>query len=104
MAAGEKSAATAGGGGLHYLPYIAIAVLGMLVYFAARSTVVGDALGFKALGEVRAEWNKVEFGLQIMTVLAIAVVSAALGPMLESVSIGRGAAMLAVWSIVASRP
>ncbi|HSE77835.1 MAG TPA: PAS domain S-box protein [Alphaproteobacteria bacterium] len=101
MAAGEKSATTAGGGGLHYLPYIAIVVLGMLVYFAARSTVIGDALGFKALGEVRAEWNKVEFGLQIMTVLAIAVVSAALGPMLESVSIGRGVAMLAIWSIVA---
>lgn len=100
-AAGDKSAATGGGGGLHYLPYIAIVAVGMAIYFAARSTAVGDALGFKALGEVRAEWNKVEFGLQIMTVLAIAVVSAALGPMLESVSIGRGVALLAIWSIVA---
>lgn len=101
-AAADKGAKTASGGGLHYLPYIAIVVLGMAVYFAARSAAVGDALGFKALGEVRAEWSKVEFGLQIMTVLAIAMVSAALGPMLENVSIGRGVALLAVWSIIAT--
>jgi PAS domain S-box-containing protein len=82
-----------------YLPYIAIVTLGVIAYFALRTEAVNDRLTFEALGRIRHEWGNLAFPLQLYTVIAIALVAAALGPVFESVAVLFAAVFLVLWSI-----